>query len=404
MSFTVTPAEFAASAVKVAKLNARAAKAGIAAAATLTEISRETRTEATEFGFDRTYTVVTAEITGVEAVTLGEWTLAAVIDHDVAGNIFRTVPGFPVEIPASFRATAASRCDHCNAVRNRTNTILVWSVAEGFKQVGSDCVKLFLGVSVASLIAFISDIEEASSESEGGWGGKHEYNTHEFLAAAAFVTETYGFKPASFDSQATKRIAFDLISLTGSALKDFAKKCPELFAADEKVIARANLLASEAAAWITEADTNGNEYLLNLKIAAARDEVGKNAGLLASLPNACKRALGQIAERAAKAEKAAESVHVGTVGQKVTTTATVVYTNRTAAYSYYGPEGLFLILVGTDGNTFYVNTTVDTAIGALLEDAARGAQFTVTGTVKDHKVTDKGQAVTVLTRCKAQEV
>lgn len=403
MSFTVSAAEYALTAGKVAKLNARAAKAGIAAIATLTEIAREIKTEKTEFGFERTYEVVTAEITGTEAVKFNDWTLASVIDHDVAGNIFRTVPGFEVEIPAEFRATAASRCDHCNAVRNRNQTILVWNAVEGFKQVGSDCVKLFLGVSVSNLIAWITEIEEIEA-SEGCWGSARGYSVSEFVAAAALVTEVYGFKPASFESQATKNIAFDLISLTGQALTTFKKNHPTLTNPDEAAIARANRLSIEATAWILESNSNGSEYILNLKIAAKREEVGKNAGLLASLPNAFKRAQGEIAERAAKAAKQAESVHVGTVGQKVTTTATVVYTNRSEGYSYYSPDSLFVILVGTDGNTVHVKTTVETTVGILFENAVRGTEFTVTGTVKEHKLDNKGQAVTVLTRCKAQAV
>lgn len=400
MSFTVTAAEYSLTAEKVAKLNKRAVKAGITATATLVEIARYTKTEKTEYGFDRTYEVVEAEITGTESVVFNGWTLASVIDHDVAGNITRTAPSFTVEIPAEFRNTSASRCDHCNAVRNRTNTILVWSATEGFKQVGSDCVKLFLGVSVSSLIAWISDLRDAE-ESEGGYWGGREYSTTEFLAAAALVTETYGFKPSSFDSQSTKSIAWNLISLRGQAFNNFLKDCPELAFPEAKILDRANALAAESLVWIAETPSNGSDYILNLKTAARREAVGHNGGLLASLPNSAKRALGQIAERAAKAAEKAASAHVGVVGDKVSVKATPVYTNRTEAYSYYGPEGLFVILVGEDGNTYYVNTTVATAVGELLEDADKGTFFTVTGTVKAHKVTGKDEAVTVLTRCKA---
>lgn len=402
MSFTVTAAEYSLTAEKVAKLNKRAVKAGIPATAVLTEIARRTITEKTDLGFDRTYEVVEAEITGTESVKFNGYTLAAVLDHDVAGNVTRTVPGFPVEIPAEFRSTSASRCDHCNAVRNRTNTILVWSDTEGFKQVGSDCVKLFLGVSVSALIAWIAEARE-SEESEGGYWGGREYSTSEFLAAAALVTEVYGFKPSSFEGQSTKSIAWDLISLTGEARRFFLKDNPQLDRPEAKMIDRANALSAESLVWIAETPSNGSEYILNLKTAAKRDAVGRNGGLLASLPNAAKRALGQIAERVAKAAVTAPSAHVGTVGQKITVTATVVYTNRSAPYSYYSPEGLFVILAGKDGNTYHINTTVDTAIGSLLEDSTRGTEFEVTGTVKAHKTTNKGEAVTVLTRAKAQE-
>lgn len=404
MSFTVTAFEFSATAARVAKLNARAAKAGIAAVATLTEIAREIKTETTEFGFDRTYEVVEAEISGVEHVVLGDWTLAAVVDHDEAGNILRSVPGFPVQIPALFHETSASRCDHCNAVRNRSNTILVWNETEGFKQVGSDCVKLFLGVSVSSLIAWFEGLDSIPNDEGGSWGSR-EISTSEFVAAAAFVTEVYGFKPASFEGQATKRIASDLIRLTGQALSSFKNTHPELFADNALAVARANVLTAAAIAWIAETDSNGNEYLLNLKIAARRDAAGDNTGLLASLPNAYKRAAAGEAQRAAKAaEKAAQpaSEFLGTEGTKVTVKATPVYTNRSEGYSYYSPDSLFVILVAEGGEVIYLNTTVETTVGVTLENAVRGTVFTVTGTVKSHKLNDKGEKITVLTRCKAQ--
>lgn len=405
MSFTVSAAEFGLTAEKVAKLNKRAAKAGIPAVATLVELSREVRIETTDYGFERSYTVVEAEITGTSDVRFGGWTLAAVIDHDVAGNITRTVPGFEVPIPAEFRSSSASRCDHCNAVRNRNETILVWSEAEGFKQVGSDCVKLFLGVSVGSLIAWISELHDAEDDRDngGGYWGRADYSVTEFLAAAALVTETYGFRPASFEGATTKSIAFNLVALRGASFNKFLKEFPELDHPEAKVIERAKTVGAEALAWIA-AETGSSDYILNLKTAAAREGVGRNAGLLASLPNSYKRAMGFLAERAAKAAETLPSAHVGEVGDKVTTNATVAYTNRSEPFSYYGPEQLFVILVGDDGNVFHVNTTVATVVGELLENASRDDKFVVTGTVKKHKVDGKGTAVTVLTRAKATAV
>lgn len=396
-TFTIPASSLPGTAEKVIKLNKRAAKAGIAAQVKLVEISRKSITALSEFGFERTETLVEVEITGTEAIRLGNWTLAASLDHGME-NIFRTVPGFPVEIPESFRTTDSTRCDHCGIRRERNQTILVWNEAEGFKQVGSACVKLFLGVSVTSLLSFLTEVEGfKDEESFGHFGG--ETSTSEFIAVAAFVTETYGFKPAAFDGASTKSVAQSFINNAG---KDwFKKEFPELLNPTEAVVARANKLAAEARAWAAE--QKGSEYLTNLRIAAGRDGLGQNAGLLASLPNAYKRAMGEEAKREAKVVLPA-STHVGTVGQKVTTRATVAYTNRSEGYAWNGPESLFVILVGTDGNTYYVNTTVATAVGEAFENADKGQEFKVTGTIKAHKTNNKGEAVTVLTRCSAEEV
>jgi hypothetical protein len=398
MSFFVSTSELVATKAKVAELNKRAAKAGIAAVVTVNVIGSKTVTETTESGFDRTYQVHEAELVGIADVKLGDWTLAATINHDPAGNVVSSVPNFPVEIPVEYWATSASRCDHCNAVRNRIDTVLVWSEAEGFKQVGSDCVKLFLGVSPSSLIAWAREARELDEERYGGgWSGGPSVS--EFVAAAAVVTEVYGFAPSSFDAS-TKGIALDWVCLTGQYASKFRNDNPRLFE-DSKAVERGNELATAAIAWVAT-QTTDNDYIRNLKIAAARSDLGNNAGLLASLPNAYKRYLGQVAEREAKAALPA-SEYVGADGGKVTVKAKVVYTNRSAGYSYYGPDSLFIILLTDKGEKIWVKTTVETAVGVLLEDADKDQYFTVTGTVKAHKLDNKDSKVTVLTRCKAVE-
>lgn len=398
MSFFLTDIEFAASQDKAAKLNARANKAGIPAAVKLVEIARHDRETKSDFGFTRRWQDVEFEIEGLDAVRFdGGWTLAATLDHGTEGNIFRVSPRFTEALPEEFRNTDSTRCDHCGIRRQRNMTVVVFSETEGYRQVGSDCVKLFLGVSPNSILSFMSDLEDMTeTDGEGGYG-RSVKTVSEFVAAAALATEVYGFRPASFDSDATKDVAGALVD-GGTWARN---RYPEAFAADAKMIARANDLAAAAVEWVK--GEQGSDYITNLRIAAARNEVGRNAGLLASLPNTYKRAMALVAEREARAAVPA-SEHVGTVGAKVTSTCKVVYTNRTAAYSYYGPEGLFVILLADDGTKFYLNTTVDTAVGQAFEDASKDAKFTVTGTVKGHKVTDKGEKVTVLTRCKAQEV
>lgn len=403
MSFFVTTAELALTREKVAKLNKRAAKAGIPAFVTLIVVATTEKSERTEGGFVRNYKVHEIEVAGAEAVVLGEYRIAAVIDHGAEGNVVREVPGFPYEVPAEFRTTGAARCDHCGKVRNRVETVVVWNQEEGFKQVGKQCVQLFLGVSPTALIGWISEIDNLSEEG-GSWGAAAGPTVSEFVAAAALATTAYGFAPTSADGASTVSIAGEILRPNQHARKAF----PEVINPTPEMVEKANALAEAAIAWIGAVEGDSNSYILNLKVAAKRDEVGRNGGLLASLPNAYKRAMQTEAERAAKAAaraardaQAAEAGWIGEVGAKVTVKASVVYTNRTEAYSYYGPEGLFVILVTETGDTVYVKTTVDTAVGKVLEDAERGALLTITGTVKEHKVNNKDQKVTVLTRTKA---
>jgi hypothetical protein len=410
MSFFVSPTEFAITVERVAALNKRAAKAGITATVSLVEIDRKVIKTKTDLGFDTEYTLIEAELQGVENVVFaGGFKLAATLDHGDGGNIFRTVPSFEGLIPAEFRGTDATRCDHCNVRRQRNQTVLVFSETEGFKQVGSDCVKLFLGVSPASLIGFLREIEEISEESDSFGGGRPVHTVLEFVAVAALVTEVYGFVPKSFyDKTPTASIVGEFLNPG----RDFAKRYPELASIhngpadrllpqEAAAVARANELAEAATAWIAEQDSN-SDYIMNLRLAAAREVVGKNEGLLASLPNAFKKASATAAERAAKVTLP-DSEHVGQIGEKVTFTGKVIYTARSEGYAWNSPESLFVILLAEDGTKFYANTTVETTFGILTEEVAKTDLITVTGTVKNHKVSDKGDKITVLTRCKAKE-
>lgn len=401
MSFFVTSTEWAGTQARVAKLNKRAAKAGIAAQAVLVKLGEKQITETVEpYGFKRTYTQIQGEIQGLAAVKLGAYRLAAVIDHDPAGNVVREVPGFPAEIPAEFWTTAAARCDHCGLIRNRNETVLVWDDVEGFKQVGKQCVQMFLGVAPTALIAWLTEANGIGGDE--GWGQKYGPTVSEYVAAAALATTIYGFTPTSAAiGTPTTAVVGGMLNPTPD--KYFREQFPQVLNPTPEQVEKANALAAAAVEWVVNADSNGNSYLLNLGIAAKRDEVGRNGGLLASLPNAYKRAMQTEGERAAKAaakaEQTAEAEWIGQEGEKVTVTAKVVYTNRTEPYSYYSPEGLFVILVTEAGETIYINTTVETAIGQVLEEAE--APVTLTGTVKAHKINNKGQKVTALTRCKA---
>ena len=401
ITFTVPKARKSVCDEQVAAFNKLAAKHvvnGVTAHATVTySVPRWVTVERNGFNVEVQYVDVT--LTGTDLVFPGGWQLAATLDHDEAGNIFRSNPSFTgAEIPAEFRTSDSTRCDHCGLVRYRTKTVLVWNETDGFRQVGSDCVRLFLGIPVESIIKF-QDAVTALTDEDGERYGFHndEPLVAEFVAAASIVVSLYGFSPVSNHfATPTRSIVTEWL---GRPNAYFWKNYPELKEVTPEIKARASKLAADALAWVAAETGNGSDYILNLKLAAARTLVGKNAGLLASLPNAYKRAVEAEAERAAKAVLP-DSEFIGSVGDKVTVAAKVVYTNRSEGYTYDSPESLFVILITDKGEKIYTNTTVETVVGKTFEDADKDALFTVTGTVKAHKTTDKGK-VTVFTRCKA---
>jgi hypothetical protein len=93
---------------------------------------------------------------------LDGWEFVARIDHgNETGNIVRTT-GLR-DLPEEYRHSDPS-CDHCGHKRRRRDTFVVFHEDHGFKQVGSSCLKDFLGhgdadkwAKMAELVASIGE-------------------------------------------------------------------------------------------------------------------------------------------------------------------------------------------------------------------------------------------------------
>lgn len=377
---------------RIAEFNALAAKHGIDASVAA-EFALHTVHRTSEYGVEYDEEMADVVLTGTTLVLPGGWALAAVLDLGEAGNIFRTNPHFTgPALPEEFRLTDGTRCDHCNVKRTRKTSIVVWNADDGFKVVGSDCVRLFLGVDPGWVVRLEKDLAGLSDPDNVRLST--DVSTRHFVATAALVTTVLGFVPRSADAGTpTSMIARSMVY----GGKAFAKDYPELVDCDPALAKRASVLAVEAFEWI-EANTETSEYITNLRLAARRDEVGDNWGLLASLPNAYRRAVAADAERKVRAARPERNEFIGAVGDKVEVTGSVVYTNRGEAYAYNGPESLFAIIVTDAGETVYVSTTVATKIGEVLEGAGKDEVLRLKGTVKDTRTVKGDKRVTVLTR------
>lgn len=398
---------------KLDKLNKLAGRNGLPLA-TIEFGAIYEKTTTNDMGFDCTVRLVDG-ILHMPKMGLDGWTLVATLDHDAAGNMIRTAPGFDGDLPVEFRTSDAGRCDHCHTNRNRTQTIVVRHTDGTFAQVGGDCVKVYLGFNVESVLSIMTEMDNVGEEF-GGFARPTGPTVSEFLAVTATVVSLYGYKSKAaceFGGTPTSSIVTEL---TGNNITRHTREAfPEFFAltntarfddADgeraRKVIARSNALAIEATEWAL-ALTGESDFDNNLRTAVARTTVGRNAGFLAYAVEGYRKATEQAAAKAAQAEMPA-SEYIGTVGAKVTLKGcTVLYTNRSEGYAYNSPDSLYVVLVAADGTKATMKTTVETAIGQLLEDATKADRFDVTGTVKEHKMY-KGDKTNVLTRCKAIEV
>jgi hypothetical protein len=112
-------------------------------------------------------------------------------------------------------------------------------------------------------------------------------------------------------------------------------------------------------------------------------------GIIASAPQAYNRAMGQLAERAAR-DAAPDAGPVGAVGERIEVTATVLRVK--AIESEYGSK--LVVSMRTDkGNELVTFTT-----GQGVNSNDIGKTFTVRGTVKKHTVYS-GKSQTNLGRC-----
>lgn len=381
----VSPAEFAMTSAKVAKINARAAKRGFTGRLVLTSEPAE-RTynnngfSITEHGF--------RVLLGGEAPSYNGSRLLAAIDSEEGGFIVRTAPG----VESIDRSTLRPGfCDHCKTSRHRNRTFVV-ETADGTQvQVGSTCIKDYLGWSAS--ISFIST-EEASQEiGFGGFGGgERAYDVDSVLAVAWAATATLGYvRTSSYEGLPTRDITRMVLGTPTAHERKVNER--EILA----VAARAqgsDERAAEIKAFILSDEFAGSsEYVENLKVLCAGQTIKEsNLGFLASAPQAHLRYLGQQAERKVEVDTTINE-YVGQVGDKIEITVTVV-----GVHFIQGSYGMTTLYMLRDAAGFTYKWF--SSAGSLGDD--NGVTFRIKGTIKDHGEY-RGLKSTMLTRCKVIE-
>ncbi|WP_020142308.1 hypothetical protein [Terracoccus sp. 273MFTsu3.1] len=382
MSIRLTHAEFAATQDKVAKINTRAAKRGftgrfevVGTPVTVTKVDEST-------GFEIRLAYMETTITG-EAPKYNGWTFLATLDWDsVADGLI--VRAFSEDVQVDRDALVKGHCDHCGVQRYRKNTYVVVNEAGEQKQVGSSCIKDFLGHDAT--VVFITSSEVSEDAMGGGSFGDPVADTLNVLAIAWAATRAFGYVPASAFSGSTKEVVSGI--LWGRSKMD-----NEARAAITEYVEGSDAAAVEVRDFIlSDAFSGTSDYVLNLKAIVGSETVTpKNIGFLVSAPQAFARAMEKTLIREREKDATADSVHVGTVGDKVEIEATITRINFIE--SNWGVTVLYTLLA-TDGNVYKWFASRE----ALGEK--QGVEVKVKGTIKDHDEYN-GTKSTVLTRCKA---
>lgn len=394
MTVSLNLAQVAATIANIEKINARAAKRGLAGSLSV-EMSEAYTIEVCDhdgsltcdaarlvsFGSHHVETRKDVEIKG-EAPKFEGWTFAARIDRVGDSFTLATAPGVDY---VSRDGLVLGQCSHCHTNRARNTTYVLINEAGERVQVGSTCIKDFLGWT--GKIAWL-DAPALNEEFFGGSYVAPQYKVTEVVRTAIASVRMRGFVSTQVFIQQSTR---DHVMLAFSRVTTEQEKAAQrmIIAAaqevkDEDVIDLMHFIASDDFA-------GTSTYVENLKVIVAQETVGTaQFGLLASAPQAYARHLGQVAERAAK--KASE--WVGNEGEKVTVSLKITKINNMGPFSYGGADSYLIIGQTEEGEIVKTFTTA-----AWSRDVEVGSVVTLQATVKAHEVRS-GTKQTAITRAK----
>lgn len=124
------------------------------------------------------------------------WIVIAVLDHHEAGNVIHLVegewrPSAELALPSRFR-TAKSFCEHCNTMRSRNKTVVIYNTqTKQFKQVGTTCLREYTGGIDAEAIAAFEEAIKSPEEFLGVSGrSKFFIETKDYLSAVVDYSVT----------------------------------------------------------------------------------------------------------------------------------------------------------------------------------------------------------------------
>lgn len=241
------------------------------------------------------------------------WEFIGRIDHanGEVGNLVRALPNR--EIPEKYRHSGC-KCDHCNINRFRRDTYILQNIETGeTKQVGSSCLKDFLGgndpVKLAKMAELLSYARECARGYTNYVGEDRRYLVlQDFLEYVALSMHIVGYfvsrkMAGEKQMQSTDGDAFGMMHNTKI---DYGRQITD----KERELASKTI---EWAAALSESDKQLTDYEHNISVLAASGAIEyRSSGYAASMINAYQVAKGTRPELVRKT-----SAHVGEKGKKL---------------------------------------------------------------------------------------
>lgn len=362
---------------RIKKLNRRAVRLGLPEI-TFVEIAHAERRHV-GYGLEVSIKVptVTLVITGRTPKLPGGWKFLGSIEHlGEAGNL---VHGDDDRLSAW--RTAGPDCSHCASTRSRKKTVILEDKNSALIQVGSTCLKDFLGhndpIAIVDFEADFYDLDEF----DGNSGGNGFVETLRLLVIAAASIRANGWAAKSSGAEATTAAVVEVacrirsLPVTGrngeeSSLSVHFKR---MNVTDEDVKRAETVLA-----WVRAIPQNeANNYLANLRVIGSQDVIdAKHIGTLISAESAMVRA---VEAEAARADADANKCAIPEVGR-------IVITGEILRMKYtdtpYGETHKMLVQVTTDAGVYKLWGSVPSALDGEVGFAEQGDTVTFTATVE----------------------
>jgi hypothetical protein len=335
---------------------------------------------------------IRVEING-EPPKLNGWIFVARIEtiKDNKQNLIFVAPN--EEIPTYYR-NSGCKCDHCSTNRYRKYTYVLRHENGEHKQVGSSCLKDFLGHtnphSYANYLEWMEDLTvfaEDSEKTERSYGrNDYKYDLKYFVSyVAEYIKQTGYFLSRSKAEETLRSATADSVwnEIHNIKLKREDKAVKEISEESEA-------LANDAIEWaITLKDKeNLSDYHHNLSLSCEANIVDwRSKGIVASLITAYQYEMEMIEKKEREKVERKESEYFGTIGKREEFTLEVIKKNGFDTQFGYTILHIFKDQDGNVATWFSSNKEFEV-----------GQTYTIKATVKEHREYNE-TLQTVLTRC-----
>lgn len=377
--FITDVVEVAATVAKAEKFNARAAKKGLQGGWTFKGV------EVTKIYVNGVERLKHELVFVGEPIKFGDWAFVAVVEWLEGKPFVNKLPGYEGE-QINAHNLVQGVCDHCNQNRSRKHVLIVEKNGVR-KQVGSTCVKDFLGWNFSP--TYFNEREDLDCDFGGrGYSGLG-ISTVEVLALAVAIVSVKGWCSRSQAAGQDKDSTADLVDIY---LYDEKEDGENLRREVGDVTDEHRAEAIRLIEWVSNWNAD-NDYANNLKVAASLEvATSKTQNTLISVIGTEARIRAKAAENAAAEVETFIEARYAEDGTKIEVEAKVI--SKRWFEGAYGPTAL--VVFTADGHRFQWWGTA-----ACIDDLESGQIVALKGTVKGVKE-HNDKTYTQLTRCKAQ--